>query len=321
MSKIQSRMWRLFVCLVMAAALAAPAFGDALPLADGVVVDGDRGLAYVMSPRGGIEAIDLASGAVAWRSEKGARPLAVVGERLLTQNEPGVRGRGLALATLRLDRGGAFERGFAAPLPAHVTASVVDHRGGTFRLTPAASGSEVLLRWTATIFPSRGALWSEKDGNAAARVEEGVVRIDPAAGRAVAMSAAEAAAWNGAVQAGALRELARGAGGERRFRSVDDRHEVASASRLGDDGRPRFTWSLSEVATGRELSGIEMSRALLPFLVAAGRLLVVAPPEGRAANGRMEQEPQRLSAYDESAATELWTVALRDVRYHGPVPP
>src|SRR3954463_16411273 len=67
-------------------ALAAPVDHGA-SLRDGVLVAPDRGLAYVMRPGGGIDAIDLASGNVRWHSDAAAKPLAISGKRLIAQAE------------------------------------------------------------------------------------------------------------------------------------------------------------------------------------------------------------------------------------------
>jgi len=62
----------------------------------GVVVDPGRSAAYVMSPAGGIDAIDLDSGRLLWSTMRAAMPLVIAGGRVVAATLPCVSGAGLA---------------------------------------------------------------------------------------------------------------------------------------------------------------------------------------------------------------------------------
>ena len=68
----------LLILLLPGVALAEsrtrPVSVQAALIHDGAVVSPRHGLAYVMRPRGGVDAVDLASGKVRWHSDLGAKP-------------------------------------------------------------------------------------------------------------------------------------------------------------------------------------------------------------------------------------------------------
>lgn len=101
---------------------AAPA--GAAALLDGVLISPRHGTAFVMRPGGGIDAVHLASGALRWRSDRGARPLAIAGDRLVAQ-AAGQRPNALDLVVLDA-RSGAARDSVRIPLPDGVAATLVD---------------------------------------------------------------------------------------------------------------------------------------------------------------------------------------------------
>ena len=75
-------------------------------LSPGVVVDPDRREAYLMSPEGGIVAVDLAEGAPVWRSSAADKPLTIAGTLLISQAEAPGPANALRIVTLDTSRGG-----------------------------------------------------------------------------------------------------------------------------------------------------------------------------------------------------------------------
>src|SRR5687767_2413840 len=64
-----------------------PASDSAALIHDGALLSPRHGLVYVMRPRGGIDALDLASGRLRWHSDGAARPVGLVEDRLVAQAE------------------------------------------------------------------------------------------------------------------------------------------------------------------------------------------------------------------------------------------
>src|SRR5215203_3122330 len=77
----------LLAILLLPGAALGQSPGHGVALQEGVVIAPRLGLAYVMHPGGGIDAVDLASGALRWRSDRAAKPLALSGDRLIAQAE------------------------------------------------------------------------------------------------------------------------------------------------------------------------------------------------------------------------------------------
>ena len=71
-----------------AAAAAQPPAGGTVELRPGVVIDPERRVAYVMNPKGGIDAVGLGRGELVWHSDDAARPLASSGDSVVAQAEP-----------------------------------------------------------------------------------------------------------------------------------------------------------------------------------------------------------------------------------------
>src|SRR5947209_13294551 len=75
-------------------------------LTPGVVIDTDRNEAYLMSPEGGIVALDIASGTRVWRSDAAAKPLAKAGDLLVGQAEPAASDSKLTIVALHAGKNG-----------------------------------------------------------------------------------------------------------------------------------------------------------------------------------------------------------------------
>ncbi len=296
------------------------------PLAEGVLIDEVRGLAYVMSPKGGLEAVDTISGAVVWSSKDAARPLLLVGDTLLAQAEPKGAGK-LELVTLDVAAAGGLKVRVESALPEGVLGSVVDTLGKKFRLRAVADGNTALVAWRRVELPGRfdvAAISADAEAPrrvAAPREQEGALRFDLASGA------------TSEVPVGQVRDLARqqqaslaesdpAADGARRFVAQGGRHQLASAKLESEAGR-RFRWTLSDSASGRVLGTVESKVAAAPFAVAGERLLVVSQAEGErpAGSDQINERPLELRGHDLASGREAWAVAIRDTTYRGPFPP
>ena len=75
-------------------------------LSPGVIVDPDRRGAYLMSPQGGIDAVELRDGTPVWHSSDADKPLTVAGTLLIGQAEAPGPDNALRIVTLDTSRGG-----------------------------------------------------------------------------------------------------------------------------------------------------------------------------------------------------------------------
>ncbi len=77
-------------------------------LAPGVIIDEDNDIAYTMSPKGVIDALELTKGEIIWTSGAAAKPVAIRGEQLIAQAEPEDKATKLVLMALNREDGKAI---------------------------------------------------------------------------------------------------------------------------------------------------------------------------------------------------------------------
>ena len=295
-------------------------------LHDGVVVDPASQTAFVMRPEGGIDALDLASGKVRWKSRAAERPLMMVDGLLVAQAAPGER-REFVLVALA-PAGGAERRRFTVDLPEGVQARVAAGPAQAFKLRTFVAGGAPIVAWTFESRPLRGVAPGREAPTlgqepaslaraAAAPETEGAVQVDVSAGRAVpvAIDPDEPAAARSQLAALA------GAAGSRRLGSVDERHVLVSEPSLdAANYRTPYRWTIADAA-GATLGTFDSSVSMAPFIVLSTRLFYVAQPESHRAGAVMATAPLRLRALDVRAGTELWAVEVADTVYRGKMAP
>ena len=309
--------------LVPAGAAAKPGAAQAASLRDGVVVDAARSIAYVMHPKGGIQAIDLQRGTSLWRSTEGERPLALAGNLLVAQAKPGQSGE-LRVVALDVRQQGAVSSKARLPMPAGIRADVSEGLQQEFQVTASPTRQGIVVAWEAQELPGLPGRENEErdrrpgvESKAAGRAErteqgnaQGAALFDLRAGRLSPVAEAKAA-----VQRNVVVSLP-SAGPDRLFASADGRHVLASRHVEGDS----YLWKISDAATGAVLGTFRSDVSMSPFTVAGNRLIYVAQPGLRLEGSKMVEEPLRLRALDLATGRELWSREVRDTAFRGPFP-
>ncbi|HEY7213663.1 MAG TPA: hypothetical protein VIC28_03485 [Thermoanaerobaculia bacterium] len=307
---------------------AVPDHGIALQ--EGVVIAPQQGFAYLMRS-GGIDAVDLASGAVRWHAKSAAKPLALAGDRLVAQADS--RG-GNALKLVVLDaRSGTARDSVRIPLPAGVAATVVDGPGTSFRVRADSAGaSKVVVQWQATktagAGPLQGYLPAENDGAPAKalapKIVSGQTEID--LGAALKMNASRSAPAEGsaAETRDALQELrtpAVAAEG-RQLLSADGRHVlVIEPINAAEFTLERYRWTVYERESGARLGSVSSMVSAAPFLVVGTTLYYREPSHGTVQKGRFVEAPPALRAVNLQTGAEMWKSAISETAFQGPFPP
>lgn len=310
----------LLAIFLAASASAAPAPKQGVALRDGVVVDTARSVAYVMHPQGGIQALDLRRGTALWHSRAAERPLALAGNLLVAQANPGDKGdlRIVALAV----RGGALSSKADFPMPEGVRAEVAETLQQAFHVTamPSQDGG-ILIAWETeelSGLPTErehqlGQVLGASAESRQAGSPRGTAIFDPQAGRLSAANARQVAR-----PAVAMSLSAPGAA-EARFSSADGRHVLAS--RLVDDASALpYQWTISDAKTGAVLGTLRAEASMAPFAVVGTRLVHVAQPSIHVDGAKMVERPLRIRAVDLATGREAWRKEIRDTAWRGPVP-
>lgn len=113
----------------------------------GVIVDPDRSAVYLMNIEGGIDAVDLASGKLLWRTDRVAKPLLCHDDLLVAQTEPQVGQHFLRIALLKTRDITAGPRFVDIPLPADVQAMIDDRMESTFSTAARIREDTLVLSW------------------------------------------------------------------------------------------------------------------------------------------------------------------------------
>lgn len=330
---------RLAVFGLALAALAAPALAEAeaadsssFLLYEGVLVTPAQGAVYLMQPGGGLAAVGI-DGAERWSSEEAARPLAIVGDRLIAQADAD---GAFALVGLELDSGSLAGRADVA-LPKGVFARIDDDLRGTFNASVSPLDGDLVVAWKSTERPAQAYLPSLEEsmapgsGNSAEvirgaaaksiRESKGLIALDSST-LAVRERVPTKAVVDAAGALPSLRELAsgkaiRGIPNEgRRFLSVDGTHILVS-ERVSLGVAPTYNWTVYSRA-GDLLGSIEANVSAAPFAVADGQLLFVSRSAVGAKSGSADV---MLRGVDLASGVVQWKSAVRDTSFQGPFPP
>jgi hypothetical protein len=314
------------------ASLLAPGVSSAAPhgaltsLHDGVVVDAAQGTAYVMSPKGGIDAIELSTGNVRWKSEAGARPLLVKGGALVAQANPGALGE-LAFVTLDTQRGSETAR-VSLGRPDGIRARVIDGPNQSFQVRAFEAGNDVVVEWDAQDGRRLQGMLEEEalstgPGAVTAATTEGKALKGAAVldfGKSVAKPIATEQAQSLREQTRSVRTPGLTATSLRQIPSIDGRHFLRSERTRENGPFPSYRWTISD-ASGATVGTADAGMSMAPFLVSGTRILYVVRPTTRVQDGKAVQDRLRLRAQDLQTGAVLWESPVVDGAYRGPTPP
>ena len=289
----------------------------------GLIVNPDLGLAYVMTPAGGIAAVELASGEIRWTSQAAAKPLAVVGNRLIAQVEPTAAANRLEVVALNAQSGGqALVRGFTE-LPVGVRVSIGETLVGTFSAEARTVGGNVIVDWTFVPGSRQGmhdpadtAIAGRPGQRQAARPIRGALRMNVTSGALTRLDTAQVSPpprprW----VLPQAEKVSRAA--PTQFESADGRHILASEAAGDDRTFEKYRWTIYERGTGNSVGELRTHISFSPFIVRDSLMIFETTPYARGES----EEPARLRAFSLATGREIWSVEVREVVYRGPFPP
>jgi hypothetical protein len=321
-----------------AAAAAQPPAGGTVELRPGVVIDPERRVAYVMNPKGGIDAVGLGRGELVWHSDAAAKPLASSGDVVVAQAEPpkpGAQSNELRVRVLDA-RTGQQRVAIEHALPAGTRANVVDTAEGAFAVRARSVPTEATLAWEFVEAPRQGVPPGTFDTSGALNTEQrpapeaaqvkspsttGVVRVDLRSGRASSLPPGESLpSWaQRRADVPAEQRVASIAGDQ--FLSADGRHVMTSARVADDRVLEKYEWTVFERSSGRRLGTLRDYRSNAAFIVVGSSIVYEVGPVERRTERGLVTEPLRVRAVDLSKGAEQWARAVRDTTYRGPFPP
>lgn len=309
--------WRLVVALLLASVVGAVAGAQAaadapFELEPGLLVDPASSTVFLMSPEGGIDAVDLGLGMVRWHRDEEAKPLSLAAGRLVAQAEPPASG---VLRLVVLDAAdGRLLLARDVDLPEGVSAPVRPSLGRSFAADAELVGSALDVAWTFAQRPVQG--MPTDVAAARPRTSAGALLFDPASGATTPSPVgAKRASRPAATEADLLTAVA-----GRQFLSADGRHILASDRLEGADGWNQYRWTIY-TRSGERLGSLGQPESFRPFHVTGSTVVFVSPPSSRRVEDSWVSEPRLLRAVDLTSGLEQWRVAVRDLEYRGPFPP
>lgn len=278
---------------------------------------------------GGIDAVNLATGKLRWRSDKAAKPLALVGERLIAQAAGGRKAKTLDLVVLDA-RNGASRDSVRIPLPEGVVASVVDTPAGSFRVRTNSTASELVVNWEATGVgvAAQGYVPAVDEGQAPVAGMEsvtGAAVLDMTA-KTLTVKAEPSVrlAESASIVRSAMEELSSPAvaGIEgRQFLSADGRHVLVTETIEAGSSLYRHRWTMYERASGARLGSVPALVSATPFVVIGNTLYHSVPAHTVRKDGKFVENPTSLRAVNLKTGVEAWKMAVLETAFRGPFPP
>lgn len=308
----------LLFCAGTMITMAATAAEPTAPMARGIVVDGEAGIAYIADGRGHPQAIDLASGEPRWRSDHIGLPLALANGRLLVLASH-VDQRPERIDLLDPATGDAHGH-IELALPEGVHVVVVPRPDRRFEVALSGTGAALRLHWAHSSRPLRGDLPDEAAPPTAA-AQSGAFDLDLAAVRAHAVSAQAAPTLPHKAPNLQANERLPQVPGEQ-FRAADERHVLASEAITDAQFGTAYRWNIHARDSGAKLGSVHSPHAAAAFIVHAATVVARVDPYAlRQPNGTMHYRNSRIAAFDLASGRELWSRDVLEPRFRGLMPP
>jgi len=323
-------------------------------LSPGVVVDTDRSEAYVMSPEGGIVALELGRGDEVWHSQHAAKPLAVSGDLLVSQAEAAGPENSLAIVALDRRERGTKVTSSVVELPSGVQPAINHSVNRSFTAQAQPSAADATVSWEFIERPLRGmapgpaeVLPGEPappdDLGMPASAEMARAELQPRSDLVVMRGAVRVGLSDGTVtpaeaphpESFAARSIAAPSAPasdvpaeqllpdvpEPQFLSADGVHVLHSDRTADDTVWDKYLWTVFERSTGRRLGAVRSHVRFAPFFVNANRVVYQTEPYTRRIGTELVDEPVQIRAVDLDTGAPVWSRAIRDITDREPPPP
>jgi hypothetical protein len=303
----------------------------AFELFPGVIVDINRGLAYVMNTDGGIDAVNLQNGSTTWSTTAAEKPLALVNERLICQAPSTQPTAELKIVILDVTQNGSVITSASISLPSGVHVAIDQTLTSTFTTRAGIVDGDVFLSWEYMHQPVQGVpppdLQSVKKKELPAepimrRSEKGTLRINPSSGRMSVLSDTETGlapsikAVPDIPAAERLKDLP-----QPQFLSADAAHIMVSIAVADNNTWNRYRWTIYDRASAEKVAETDNHLSFAPFFITGNRLIYITNPYSRRTEKGLIDEPLKLRCLNMQDGSELWSKPVRDTAYRGPFPP
>jgi len=298
-------------------------------LKEGVLVDPVNNMIYLMSPQGGLEAVNLTGGVVEWQTEKADKPLALVSDSLFGQVENQTRSNELNITILDVANEGRQLADKKIALPENVKISVDDKLGSSFKAYAIVQDRSLYLSWDFKSLPKQGFV-EEKPGEEQPdptspaiippKAEKGLIRLNLVSDQAETLDPAIRPTEMKPKILELKSDQRKPSIPGRQFYSVDN-SSIAGIERIAaDDQWIKYRWTVFD-ASGNRKDSFNSHFSYMPFYVSGSQVVFITSPYILKKEEKIIEEPLKLRAISLETGEELWSKAVRDTEYRGPFPP
>lgn len=336
-----------FALIVNTATSATPVHSAAdesgtFQLSNGVVVDLKSKEVYVMVPGGHVAAVSVANGSHIWSSTQTAKPLALTGNVLVSQQANPDRPNQFSVLALDTLTGGRqlFKRsvtlpdGVNATLGRTVDSIFVTHAVPTVQGTavsweyarlshggarPDGPESIVGTPKEASLPPSSTA---STRGAPASAVTKGAFRIDVSSRKVTPLTASAVPPLSKGDTTWPSTQSETASTGSQQFRSADGRYSLTS-EKVGNDATwDKYVWTIYDQSAHKIVGRLKSYLRVAPFFLVDSKIVYEdGPYRRRAESGEIVSAPRELRAVDLTTGAVAWTQPLQDVNRPGSLPP
>jgi len=321
-------------CLVTALIISSTILARPLPLAaqeitprtfqlvPGVLIDLIKRVAYVMSPQDRIDTLDLLDGRRQWSSAFGAKPLALISNRLVAQQQPRSAPNVLELVILDTEKRGELLARASVTLPEDVEAFIDERMDRIFEATAEPLDDTVLITWQYRRAVVQGIAPDTAQPVPKPREARGSFRVDVRTGiTSATISETQAIGPIASAQRAPTVATGQPRVTPPTFVAADANH-ILHSERIADDRVwKKYRWTIYERATGQKVGSIAAHLSWAPFFVVDRIIVYETQPYVATVDGIRGEEPRKLRAVSLQTGIETWNVRVRDTTYRGPYPP
>ncbi len=304
----------LTLLITLVAANTSRAQTSSYELHPGVVVSIDDNSVYLMSSDGTLRSLVLANGETQWSRKGQYKPLAAMGSSLLCQMDSNNE---FTLVVLDMSNEGETLMTASMTLPKPANAHIEDQLEGVFRAQTRVDGNMAYLAWNYQAKSAKGTApeLDENGAEVALAGAQGMVAFNTRSGELSELGGDEIN------DVSALFASSKVGSTLQPWRSIDGKHTLRSQRVKDQWVWDKFQWTVVDNTSDQAIGSIMNHISLAPFIVANDLVLFVTEEYMRRIDGELVAEPLTLRAVSLESGREVWSHALKDIRYRGPFAP
>jgi hypothetical protein len=315
---------------------------DAFQLSNGVVVNLKKKEAYVMTPQGHVAALSIADGSSVWQSPQTAKPLALAGNVLLSQQASSKQTNQFSVLGLDIGKSGRQLFSKIVDLPPGVNASLERTPGSFFLTNAVASAQGAAVAWEYAELAHGGARpggpesivgTPAKSGSLApiapgttgvevSAITKGAFRVNFTSGKVTTLPSSEVPPPSHFDSTPTPGRSDASTSGSEQFKSADGRYTLTSRKIASDATWDKYLWSVFDESTHAAVGQLKSHLRISPFFVTDSKIVYEdGPYQRREASGEVVSAPRELRAVDLATGAVVWTQPLQDTNRPGSLPP